>query len=153
MAGKPSKTSSQQNVAEEDDLEFVSLSHVRELLKTQESTISAMFRAHMEATNKRIDDILVKMNDIQHSLEFTQAEVQALKKHPMSSTSQVPSESDPVKRLEDLENDFADLQDKIDDLENRSRRNNLCFEGVLEQDGGEKTWEATEKRLRELVLP
>ena len=153
MAGKRSKTRSQQNVAEEDDLEFVSLSHVRELLKTQESTISAMFRAHMEATNKRIDDILVKMNDIQHSLEFTQAEVQDLKEQPMSSTSQVPSESDPVKRLEDLENDFADLQDKIDDLENRSRRNNLCFEGVPEQDGGEKTWEATEKRLREFVLP
>ena len=153
MAGKRSKTCSQQNVAGEDDLEFVSLSHVRELLKTQESTISAMFRAHMEATNKRIDDILVKMNDIQHSLEFTQAEVQDLKKQPMSSTSQVPSESDPVKRLEDLENDFADLQDKFDDLENRSRRNNLCFEGVPEQDGGEKTWEATEKRLRELVLP
>ena len=153
MAGKRSKTRSQQNVAEEDDLEFVSLPHVRELLKTQKSTISAMFRAHMEATDKRIDDILVKMNDIQHSLEFTQAEVQDLKKQSVSSTSQVPSKSDPVKRLEDLENDFADLQDKIDDLESRSRRNNLCFEGVPEQDGGEKTWEATEKRLRELVLP
>ena len=107
----------------------------------------------MEATNKRIDDILVKMNDIQHSLGFTQAEVQDLKKQPMSSTSQVPSESDPVTRLGDLENDFADLQDKIDDLENRSRRNNLCFEGVPEQDGGEKTWEATEERSRALVLP
>ena len=68
MAGKRSKTRSQQNVTEEDDLEFVSLSHVKELLKLQESTISAMFRAHMEATNKRIDDILVKMNDIRHSL-------------------------------------------------------------------------------------
>ena len=58
-----------------------------------------------------------------------------------------------MKRLEDLENDFAYLQDKIDYLENRSSGNNLCFEGVPEQDGGEKTWEATEKRLRELVLP
>ena len=80
MAGKCCKTRSLQNVAEEDDLEFVSLSHVRELLKTQESTISAMFRAHMEATNKCINDILVKMNDIQQSLEFTQAEVQDLKR-------------------------------------------------------------------------
>ena len=71
MAGRRSKTRSQQNVAEEDDLEFVSLSFVRELLKIQESTSSAMFRAHMEATNKCIDDILRKMNDIQHSLEFT----------------------------------------------------------------------------------
>ena len=120
MAGKRSKTRSQQNVAEEDDLDFVSLSHVRELLKIQESTISAMFRAHMEATNKRIEDILVKMNDIQQSLEVTQAEVQDLKKQPMCSTSQVPSESDRVARLDDLENDFVDLQDKIDDLENRT---------------------------------
>ena len=47
----------------------------------------------------------------------------------MSSTSQVLTESDPVTRLEDLEKELADLQDKIDDLENRSRRNNLCFAG------------------------
>ena len=71
----------------------------------------------------------------------------------MSSTSQVPRKSDLVTRLEDLENDFADLQDKIHDLENRSRQNNLCFESVPEQDGGENTWEATEKQLRGLVLP
>lgn len=37
----------------------------------------------------------------------------------MSSTSQVPSQSDPLTRLEDLKNDLSDLQDKINDLKNR----------------------------------
>lgn len=34
-----------------------------ELLKTQESTISVMFQAHMEARNKCIDNIVVREDE------------------------------------------------------------------------------------------
>ena len=87
MAGKRSKTRSQQNMEEDDDLKFVTLSNVRELLKRQESTIAPVLRAHMETTNKRIHYIIVKINDFP---EFTQAEVHGLKKQ-LKSTTQGPS--------------------------------------------------------------
>ena len=57
-------------------------------------------------------------------------------------------------RLDSLEANINTLIDKADDLENRSRRNNLCFEGIDEQMHGNETWEESEhkvKRLKDLI--
>lgn len=47
------------------------------------------------------------------------------------------------------ENDLAKIQDKLDDLENRSRRSNLLFYGVTDTDGSE-SWEASERIVKEI---
>ena len=48
-----------------------------------------------------------------------------------------------------LKSEIKELEDKVDDLENRSRRNNLCFEGISESAG--ENWQQTENKLKELI--
>ena len=61
------------------------------------------------------------------------------------------------KRLKALESTHSELQTpkeickKLDDLEGRSKRNNLIFHGVPEEEGGAETWEDSEKTLRKVL--
>lgn len=41
------------------------------------------------------------------------------------------------------------LLDKLDDLENRSRRNNICFDAIPESD--KETWAQTEEKIKEVI--
>jgi len=50
-----------------------------------------------------------------------------------------------------LEKNVESLLEKTDDLENRSRRNNLCFEGIPEQLHGHESWEKSEEKIKNLV--
>ena len=62
------------------------------------------------------------MKDVQSvksSLEFTQAQVEEL--------------IAPDLRVKKVKVQIEDLGNKLDDLENRSRRNDLCFEGILNE--------------------
>ncbi|XP_070546655.1 uncharacterized protein [Ptychodera flava] len=45
---------------------------------------------------------------------------------------------------------MTELSDEKDDLENRYRRNNVLFYGV-EQAGHPESWEATEKKVKEII--
>ena len=84
-----------------------------------------MLQAHTEATKNSIDNIIEKMRDLRQGLEFTRSEVEELK---LKCADVVPSvNAIPSNRTTtlDLEHDIAGLQNKIDDLENRSHRNNL----------------------------
>ena len=78
------------------------------------------------------------MKDVQSvksSLEFTQAQVEEL------ITSDLTVKKVKV-QIEDLGN-------KLDDLENRSRRNNLCFEGIPESPN--ETWQESENKIKHLL--
>ena len=75
---------------------------------------------------------------MKNSLEFTQAQV--------SQLFDVLSDS----KLQELHGDVQFLLDKTDDLENRSRRNNLCFEGIPEQ-GINETWGQSESEVEQLI--
>ena len=44
---------------------------------------------------------------------------------------------------------IEDLGNKLDDLENRSRRNNLCFEGIHESSN--ETWQESESKIKHLI--
>ena len=68
------------------------------------------------------------MCSVKSSLEFTQAQVQDL------ITSDL--------RVKDVKVQIEELGNKLDDLENRSRRNNLCFEGIPESR--KETWQESE---------
>ena len=50
-------------------------------------------------------------------------------------------------RITTVEHSVANVMDKLDDLENRSRRNNLLFFGVDDKPG--ETWKESEQKVRE----
>ena len=114
MAATHSKTSSDSKSGnlEKDNMQMP-LKLVKELLKQQESTLKVFLSAYMDSVNTRIDNLMKDVQSVKSSLEFTQAQVEEL------------ITSDP--RVKKVKVQIEDLGNKLDDLENRSRRNNLCF--------------------------
>ena len=158
MASTRSKSSSskiQNTKAEDSDL--ISLNMVKELLKVQESTIMNFFQIHVENTNKRIDNLIRDVQDIKNSLEFSQVQVEDLVKFKDKESSELKDQ------IKDTCSQFAkinasiikitqDLNEailKVDDLENRSRRNNLCFDGIPEDKN--ETWMTTEHKIKQVL--
>ena len=47
------------------------------------------------------------------------------------------------------EGDYAQLKDKLRDLEDRSRRNNLRFDGITESL--HETWDVCEEKIKDVV--
>lgn len=143
MAGRSRSKSS--NKSTEQDLEgettgtLFSLDQVKELLKMQESTIKSFLTALMDSTNTRIDNLIKEVESLKTSLEMTQANLDDLK-----TVNNKP-------RLESLETRIDELTDKADDLENRSRRNNLCFEGISEDNQGNESWEQSEEKIKKFI--
>ena len=152
MAATHSKSKQDRNQSSSNtDSECVSLSVVRELLKVQESSIKSFFATYIENSNNRIDNLIREVQGLKSSLEFTQSKFdEYAKANPTSIISDCESKlsafsvtiADSSKRIESLEA-------KLDDLENRSRRNNLVFEGIGEEPN--ETWEITESKLRSIL--
>ena len=133
MAATRSKTSfdSKRGNFKEDDVQMP-LKLVKELLKQQDSTLKVFLSAYMDSVNTRIDILMKDVQSVQSSLEFTQAQVEEL----ISSDL----------RVKELKVQIEDLGNKLDDLENRSRRNNLCFEGIPESPN--ETWQESESKFK-----
>ena len=131
MAATRSKTSSdsKRRNLEEDDVQMP-LKLVKELLKQQDSSLKVFLSAYMDSVNTRIDILIKDVQSVQSSLEFTQAQVEEL------ITS-------------DLRVQIEDLGNKLYDLENRSRRNNLCFEEIPESPN--ETWQESESKIKRLI--
>ena len=119
MAATRSKTSSDSKRGnfDEDDVQMP-LKQVKELLKQQDSTLKVFLSAYMDSVNTRIDILIKDVQSVKSSLEFTQAQVEEL------ITSDLT--------VKELKVQIEDLGNKLYDFENRSRRNNLCFEGIPE---------------------
>ena len=52
-------------------------------------------------------------------------------------------------KVQDMNSITTSLLHKVDDLENRSRRNNLIIHGIEESDG--ETWEITENKVTDFI--
>lgn len=120
---------------QEVDETLVSLKFVKELLEQQQSMMKTFISAFMDSVNVRIDSLMKDVASIGTSLEFTQGQVDELIKNELN--------------LKGIKSNIEHLEDKIDDLENRSRRNNLCFEGIEESTN--ETWQDTENKVKYLI--
>ena len=116
--GTRSKRSEKIDQEPEPEVNMCSLDLVKELLSVQESTMKSFLSVFAESTNTILDNIIKDIQALRTSLEFSQTEIAVLK------------EANCSKRLEALESNIKEMIAKTDDLENRSRRNNLCFEGI-----------------------
>ena len=113
----------------------MSLKFVKELLEQQQSTMKTFISAFMDSVNVRIDSLIKDVASIRTSFEFTQGQVDELIKNELN--------------LKGIKSNIEHLEDKIDDLENRSRRNNLYFEGIEESTN--ETWQDTENKVKYLI--
>ena len=101
-------------------------------------------------TNQRLDNLSKEIADLKKSLEFTQEEA----KGKLSTLNEKIFTME--KNLFSLKKDIdiiqttkpsstIDIENKVVDLEDRSRRNNLRINGIKE--GKNKTWEKCQERV------
>ena len=111
-----------------------------------EKKINDIIKSHLETTNKRLEEISKEVRDITESVEFTEGRLDeeiATVKDDISKT-----ESD-VRLIErDLLNP-NDVSEKLIELEDRSRRNNLRFDGLTEDTN--ETWDDCELKIQKIL--
>ena len=142
---KPSSSSAE--AGEYDDLpETISSSVLQDLLKAQE----CMFKSFMESVSNltsRIDKLVKDFAGLKSSLEFSQKDIASHNEQLTAIDAELKNTASDVATLQTTVNKH--LQKTVY-LENQSSRNNLCFEGLLEDNG--ETWETTEEKVKKVLV-
>ena len=136
--------------------ELVTMATLRELLKVQERMFRNLFDSLLANVNARLDSVIGQVaeikarldiyekdtSDLKVSLEFSQKDIKDLK--PCSS------------RLHEVEEEIEKMcgsldyhTDKIEYLENQSRRSNIRIDGIREEEA--ETWDNTETKVKEIL--
>ena len=149
---RTTKASSTQG-ADSAGSELVKMATLRELLKVQERMFKNLFDSLLANVHTRLDSVIGQVAEIkaildisekdtcdsEASLEFSQKDIKDLK--PCSS------------RLHEVEEEIEKMcgsldyhTDKIEYLENQSRRSNIRIDGILEEEA--ETWDNTETKVK-----
>lgn len=100
----------------------------------------------MKSFNDRYDQLKTTVIEIKQSLEFSQNQIET----SLKSTTKQEETSNYLKNELVLVHDNLDnLTDKLDYLENQSRRNNVRFDGVPECT--RETWEDSEIKIQDIL--
>ena len=120
--------------------EFVSLATLREMLQIQERMFKNMFESILSSVNTRIDKVVKSVAELKTSLEYSQQDIDDLKEA-------ADAIDDMEEELEDIERGLHKYEEKLEYLENQSRRNNVRIDGIPEEDN--ETWLNTEAKVKE----
>ena len=123
--------------ADPSNTEFVSLATLREMLHIQERMFKNMFESVLSSVNTRIDNVVKSEAELKASLEYSPQDIDNLKEA-------ADAIDDMDEELEDIQRGLHKHEEKLEYLENQSRRNNLRINGIPEEDN--ETWLNTEKR-------
>ena len=121
----------------------------QELLKVQQQTMLACFNQMIENLSHKVDGIMCDVQDLKTSINFISDDAEKKFENIKKNTERVQSEIKNVHLLNTEERDsLYEHKEKLIDLEDRQRRNNLRIDGVVENVG--ETWEITEQKVKEI---
>ena len=102
------------------------------MFKTHEENIIKIISANNKIVNDRIDMLEKKIGDIQESMEFTESNFKVK-----------------LTQFEDKQVEInQQMKEKLREMEDRSRRNNLRIDGVNESEN--ESWKDTEQKTLEI---
>ena len=123
---------------------------IREVVKEEfadhEKKFSEILKSHLETTNQRLNEISGEVLELTKSLEFTQGEVKEEITCIKDDLNQVKTD------LQELGEDVLDpdyVTNKLIELEDRSRRNNIRIDGI--EDDQNETWDSCEEKVQKLI--
>ena len=122
--------------------DYVTLATIRELFKLQESTFKLLFESTIHSLTLRVDSVVKDVQEMKTSLQYTQKDVGELK--PIHVKLE-----DVNKELDKISKDLASHSQKMEYLENQSRRNNIRVNGIPESDN--ETWEDAEVKVKRAI--
>ena len=111
-----------------------------------EKKINDIIKSHSETTNKRLEEISKEVRDITESVEFTEGRLDEEIATVKDDISKMKSD---VRLIERDLLDPNDVSEKLIELEDRSRRNNLRFDGLTEDTN--ETWDDCERKIQKIL--
>ena len=115
---------------------------MNEMMKMQERMLKTMFESVLSSVNTRIDEVVKSVAELKTSLQYSQRDIDDL----MESTDELAMIED---ELEDIQYALNKHEDKMEYLENQSRRNNIRIDGISEV--GNETWSDTEEKAKQIL--
>ena len=120
---------------------------IKEILKLHEESLTRSLMTHVERLEKKIDgmkeentSLRNKVNELEKAAMF-QSDVFDEKMREMMSSGR-PDNGDVKRNIEEM-------KEKVDELEDRSRRNNLRIVGIKEDK--DENWDQTEEKVKKLI--
>ena len=117
----------------------------KEEFEKQQVSLLAVISGNLEITRKEIKEVKEQVSSFQESLEFTQATLDA----------KIKTADEHLEILKRKVKDFTEamdpryVNDKLIELEYRSRRDNLRVDGIAEEF--KETWEQTKEKIKKFI--
>ena len=136
--------------------EFVTTAMLNEMLQLQERMFKTLVDSLVSNFNSRLDTVVGTVAELKTRLNICQKDTKEFKQSLEFSQKDI-DELKPCKtKLAEIEDDIEDIYDSIDYhmdkleyLENQSRRNNIRIDGILEEEN--ESWDTTEERVKQVL--
>ena len=120
------------------------------MFRSHENSIMQLISENTTLTNHTLDNLSKEMADLKESLEFTQEQTEgkfnSLNEKISTMEKNLFSLKKDVDIIQTAKPSWAiDIENKLVELEDRSRRNNTRINGIKE--GKNETWEECEERV------
>lgn len=118
-----------------------------DMLQQQERSYKSFVEIIIDSTNKRCDETIKELHELKTSVQFTQKEVDDMKKDLSKQSGDNKSASGDIFTLSE---GLQATTLRADYLESQSRRNNLVFDGIAET--ANEGWAESEEKVRALLV-
>ncbi|XP_065675883.1 uncharacterized protein LOC136092092 [Hydra vulgaris] len=122
------------------------LKETERLLKDQEKSFTSIISANLKIITDRLDMLENDINNNKCKISNIEKDLRDIKDSLNFQENNISEKISQIKKYYDKE--INSLYKKSIDLENRSRRNNLRIDGILETLG--ESWEDCEKAVKEI---
>ena len=118
-----------------------------EELEKQQQNLLKSISSYFEIKMKEIKNIQCEVNELKKSIEFTE---EVLEEEVQNMQSNVSSLEEKVDEIYDYQIDPDEVEKKLTDLQDHSRRNNLRIDGFAEENN--KTWDDCERKVKDIFM-
>ena len=126
----------------ENQIQFVTLEVVKELLATQERAFHSSLQLFLTDIRDEVRSVRKDFDRLRRSLEFSQSQLKDTQDKVMNLDCKVESAKLSVKEHGEC---LDCVEDQVEYIDNQSRRNNIRIMGIGEDKKMEKSWDDTEK--------
>ena len=138
-------------LVQSDDNKYELVNTIRDIIKEElgehEKKLNEILKSQLQNTNERLDKISNEVLEITKSSDLTQGKLDEELAIVKNDISKIKSD---MQVLEDDLLDPNEVSKKLIELEDRSRRNNLRFDGLMEDPN--ETWDDCERKVQDFLL-
>ena len=122
---------------------------VKVMLEVQQKAYRDCVEMLLSDVTRRLRQLEERNSELVQSLEFTQKEVDSLKEENKTLKEEMKTVNKATSMNTTMEEKINKINNKLDYMEDYSRRNNLRFEGMEEKPN--ETWEETQHKVQQLL--